>query len=148
VKRVTFERIAEVTWDGDVVHGSGMVQAATAAFDARVTFPRLRGEPPDTTTPEELLAASHATCYAIGLRSVIARNGGSASRVRITATVTAEKGPAGVRLRRSHLTGIVERLSGLDATGLAACAETAELECTISNALRGSVEITHDILEG
>ena len=108
MRAVTFTRSAELTWEGDVVRGSGGVKAGSGAFSVAATFPTLRGEPQDTTTPEELLAASHAVCFGIGLRSVIARRGGSASRIVVTATITAEKGPDGIRLRRSHLSGVVE----------------------------------------
>lgn len=145
MKRVTFDRTAEVDWHGDVRTGSGLVRAESKAFHTQVTFPTLRGEPDGTTTPEELLAASHASCYAIGLRSVIARSGGTASRIIVTAAITAEKGAGGIRILRSHLRGVVHELAGLDAAGLAQCAEAAKLECTISNALQGSVEITHDV---
>ena len=145
MKSVTFDRTAEVDWHGDVRTGSGLVSAGSNAFQARVTFPTLRGEPDGTTTPEELLAASHASCYAIGLRSVIARSGGTAARVVVTAAITAKKGSGGIRILRCHLRGVVHELGGLDAAGLAECAEAAKRECTISNALQGSVEITHDV---
>lgn len=146
-RTVSFSRSAELHWEGDVVRGSGRVSATTAAFEIPVRFPGLRGEPAGVTSPEELLAASHAACYGIGLRSVIARSGGSADRVIVTATITAEKGPEGIRVRRSHLSGIVEGLSGVDARQLKAVGALAAEECTISNAIRESVEITHQIVE-
>jgi lipoyl-dependent peroxiredoxin len=145
-KTVTFARSAEIAWDGDVVRGSGAVRAGSGAFDIPATFPSLRGEAPGTTTPEELLAASHAVCFAIGLRSVLARSGGSASRILLTATITAEKGPGGIRVRRSHLSGVVEGLLGVDASRLAGIGGIVEQECTISNAIRGAVAITYDIV--
>jgi osmotically inducible protein OsmC len=146
MKRATFQRKAEVTWDGDVTHGSGRVRSATSAFDAAVTFPTLRGDPESTTTPEELLAASHAACYAIGLRSVIARNGGSAARVLVTATITAEKGPEGIRILGSHLAGTVEQLTGMDDAKLRESADAARRECTISNAIGGAVQISYEVI--
>lgn len=82
----TFSRSAEVRWTGDVMRGSGEAVAASGAFTVPVRFPSTLGEPPGKTTPEELLAASHATCFGIGLRSVIGRRGGSASRVVVSAT--------------------------------------------------------------
>jgi osmotically inducible protein OsmC len=145
MRMVTFSRSAELTWSGDVVTGSGHVKATTGAFDVAATFPTLRGERENTTTPEELLAASHAVCYGIGLRSVIARQGGSASRIVTTATITAEKGPEGIRIRRSHLRGVVIGLEGLAADRLTEIGRTVEQECTISAAIRGSVTITYEI---
>lgn len=102
-KAATFSRSAELVWEGDLAHGSGEVKAPGGAFDAPVRFPSLRGEPAETTSPEELLAASHASCFGIGLRSVIGRHGASAARLAVRATITAEKGPRGIRVLRSHL---------------------------------------------
>ena len=145
MRTVTFSRSAELAWQGDVVRGSGQVSAGSGAFTVAATFPTLRGEAPGSTTPEELLAASHAVCYGIGLRSVIGRHGGSAVRIVVTATVTAEKGPEGIRIRRSHLSGVVEGLDRIDPAALNDIGAEAKRECTISTALRGSVEISHEI---
>jgi osmotically inducible protein OsmC len=145
MRTVMFTRSAELTWNGDVVRGSGKVNAGSGAFSVAATFPTLRGEPQDTTTPEELLAASHAVCFGIGVRSVIGRRGGTATKVVVTATLTAEKGPEGIRVRRSHLAGVVEGLQGVEASALSEIGIEAERECTISTAIRGSVQISHDI---
>ena len=119
--------------------------AASEAFLLAATFPRIRGEPPGSTTPEELLAAAHATCFGIALRSVIAQRGGTARRVRVSATVTAEKGGGAIRLQSSHLTGEVEGLEGIDPAALPEIAHAAEQACTISVAIRGTVSITTDV---
>lgn len=145
MKRAVFERSAEVTWKGDVVRGSGRVAGASQAFDTDVSFPTLRGETSGVTTPEELLAAAHAACYAIGLRSVIQARSGSASQIVVSATVSAEKGANGIRILRSHLRATIHQLRGLDPVALAECGDEAERECTISNALAGNVEITHEV---
>lgn len=141
----TFSRSAEVRWDGDVMHGSGDVTAASGAFAIPIRFPSTLGEPPGKTTPEELLAASHATCFGIGLRSVIGRRGGSATKVIVSATVTAEKGPAGIRILSSHLEGTIEDLVKIDELELPDIGREVADGCTISAAIRGSVEITHKV---
>jgi osmotically inducible protein OsmC len=110
-----------------------------------VTFPRLSGEPDGATTPEELLAASHATCFGIGLRSIVAQRGGRADRIRVTATVTAEKGSGLVRIRSSHLRAEIEGLSGIDVKDLNEIGSTAEEACTISAAIRGNVLVTVEV---
>src|ERR671919_3194395 len=133
----TLSRRAVLEWHGDVMDGAGDVTAGTRAFAVPVTFPTTGGEAPGKTTPEELLAASHATCYGIGLRSLIGRRGGRARRVTVTATVTAEKGPHGIRLQSSRLTGIVEGLEGIDQSQLHQLARETEERCTISIAIRG-----------
>lgn len=141
----TFSRSAEVRWTGDVMRGSGEAVAASGAFTVPVRFPSTLGEPPGKTTPEELLAASHATCFGIGLRSVIGRRGGSASRVVVSATVTAEKGSTGIRILSSHLAGLVEGLDKIDEGDLPDIGREVADGCTISAAIRGTVEITHTI---
>jgi osmotically inducible protein OsmC len=141
----TFSRRAVAAWTGEVARGIGEVAGATAAFHAAVTFPRLGGEPAGTTTPEEMLAASQATCYAIGLRSVIGRRGGKAERVTVTATITAEKSGGLIRIVSSHLQGVVDGLEGIESAELAEIAKAAEEGCTISNAIRGAVAISVDV---
>jgi organic hydroperoxide reductase OsmC/OhrA len=68
------------------MRGSGSVTGSSSRFSVPATFPRVAGEPPGTTTPEEMLAASHAACYGIGLRGLIAQRGardhGSQPRAR------------------------------------------------------------------
>ena len=110
--------------------------------DFRNTFPRLSGEPDGATTPEELLAASHAVCFGIGLRSVLAQRGGSASQLRVMATITADKGGGRIGIRSAHLDAVVEGLEGVDAAELDEIAREAEVDCTISVLLRATVPIT------
>jgi osmotically inducible protein OsmC len=81
----TFSRHAVLDWTGDMMDGVGKVTVGTGAFAVPATFPSTAGEAAGKTTPEELLAASHATCYGIGLRSLIGRHGGRAQRVTVTA---------------------------------------------------------------
>ncbi len=142
----TLSRQAVLEWNGDVMDGAGQVTAGTGAFAVPATFPSTAGEAAGKTTPEELLAASHATCYGIGLRSLIGRHGGRAKRVAVTATITAEKGPHGIRIQSSHLSGEVESLEGIDHAQLQEIARETRDRCTISIALEGTVAITYDIV--
>lgn len=142
----TFSRSAVLDWNGDVLDGAGTITAGTQAFAVPATFPSIAGEAAGKTTPEELLAASHATCYGIGLRSLIGRRGGRAQGVRVTATITAEKGPGGIRIRSSHLSGEITGLEGIDPARLEDIAQETRERCTISMAIAGTVEITHDIV--
>jgi osmotically inducible protein OsmC len=141
----TFSRHAVAVWTGDVARGQGRVTAGSEAFAVPMTFPRLAGEPRGATTPEELLAASQANCYAIALRSVLAQRGAIARRVSVTATITADKGAGVIRLVSSHLEGAVEGLEGIDAAALREVAKAAEDACTISNAIRSAVPVTLNI---
>jgi len=143
-----FSRRAVLQWDGDIPDGCGLVAAGSGAFTAGAIFPSIAGDPPGKTTPEELLAASHATCYEIGLRSLIGRRGGRARRVSVTATVTAGKGPQGIRLQSSHLTGIVEGLEGIDESTVQDLARETEERCTISLAIRAAVAVSSEVRIG
>jgi osmotically inducible protein OsmC len=138
----TFSRHVDVEWNGTLMEGKGQAKAGTASFNLPVTFPSRVGEGDGKTTPEEMLAASHAVCYAMGLAATIGRQGGTAKRVRVSATVTADKGDAGIKIVSSHLKANVEGLEGLDRAKFDEVARMAEQRCPISNAIRGSVNIT------
>src|SRR5918994_4328188 len=98
----TFERHANVEWQGSVTEGKGDVKAGTGAFSLPVTFPARIGESGGKTSPEELMAAAHAACYAMALNGTLGRKGASADRTVVTATVSADKGDAGIQLTTSR----------------------------------------------
>ena len=137
----TFSRTVTVDWSGSIMEGKGSVKAGTGAFTLPVTFPARIGEPAGHTSPEELMAASHAACYAMALNATLGRKGGSAARTLITATVTADKSEAGIKLLSSKLKATAEELQGVDKTQFAEIAREAEGKCPISNALRGTMQI-------
>jgi osmotically inducible protein OsmC len=137
----TFSRTVTVDWAGSVMEGKGTAKAGTGAFSLPVTFPSRIGEPQGHTSPEELLAASHAACYAMALNATIGRKGGSAARTVVTATVTADKSEAGIKLTTSKLKVVAEGLKGIEKSQFAEVAREAEGKCPISNALRGNLQI-------
>lgn len=140
-----FSRHADVDWTGGLIDGNGKVSAGTAAFSLPVTFPSRIAEKGDgKTTPEELLASAHAVCYAMVLVNTIGKQGGKASKVRVTATVTGEKSDAGLKVVSSKLAATVEGLEGIDSGKLQELATGAEKGCPISNAIRGNVAISVD----
>ena len=139
----TFARHVDVEWTGTLMEGTGSARAGTGAFTLPVTFPsRIAPEGDGKTTPEELMAAAHAVCYAMVLTNTIAKQGGKARRVKVTATVTADKSDAGIKVLSSHLKAAVEGLEGIEGAKLGELATGAEKGCPISNAIRGSVKIT------
>jgi osmotically inducible protein OsmC len=137
----TFSRTVTVDWTGSIMEGKGSAKAGTGAFTLPVTFPSRIGEPAGHTSPEELMAASHASCYAMALNATLGRKGGSAARTLVTATVTADKSEAGIKLLSSKLKVTAEGLQGVDKTQFAEIAREAEGKCPISNALRGTMQI-------
>ena len=141
----TFARSVDVEWNGNLMEGKGTATAGTRAFSLPVTFPsRIAEKDGGTTTPEEFMAAAHAVCYAMVLANTITKQGGKASKVRVTATVTADKGDAGIKVVSSNLKAVVEGLEGIDKAKIPELATGAEKGCPISNAIRGSVAISVD----
>jgi lipoyl-dependent peroxiredoxin len=137
----TFSRSVTVDWAGGIMDGKGQAKAGTGAFTLPVTFPARIGEPEGHTSPEELVAAAHAACYAMALNATLGRKNASAAKTNVKATVTADKGDAGIKVVSSKLDVTVEGLQGLEASAFPEVAREAEGKCPISNALRGSVSI-------
>lgn len=145
----TFARHADVEWNGGLLDGTGKATAGSAAFSLPVTFPSRIAEREDgKTTPEELLAASHAVCYAMVLTNTIGKQGGKATHIQVTATITAEKSEAGLKVVSSHLKATVQGLQGIETGSLQQLAEGAEKGCPISNAIRGNVAISVEASAG
>jgi len=139
----TFERHVDVEWAGSVMEGGGTAKAGTGAFSLPVTFPSRIGEPAGKTSPEELMAAAHAACYAMALNGTIGRTEGvSVDRTSVRATVTADKGDAGIKIQSSKLEVTAYGLKGADAAKFDEIAKTAEGRCPVSNAYRGTMQIT------
>ena len=141
----TFSRSVSVDWSGPIMEGKGTAKAGTGAFNLPVTFPSRIGEPAGTTSPEELVAAAHAACFAMALNGTLGRKGGGAGRTVVTATVTANKDDAGIKLTSSKLHVAAENVTGLDAEAFKAAAKEAESKCPISMALRGNLAIELDV---
>jgi osmotically inducible protein OsmC len=138
----TFERHVDVEWTGSVMEGKGEAKAGSGAFTLPVTFPSRIGEPAGKTSPEELMAAAHAACYAMALNGALGRKPATADRTVIRATVSADKGDAGIKIMSSKLEVTAYGLKGLDAAGFAELAKEAEGRCPVSNAYRGTMTIT------
>jgi osmotically inducible protein OsmC len=141
---MTFERRVEVDWKGSVMEGSGEARAGSGAFQLPVAFPARIGEPGGKTSPEELMAAAHAACYAMALNATLGRKSASAERTVVSATVAAERGDAGIKITSSKLTVTAYGLKGLEASQFPEVAREAEGKCPVSNAYRGSMQITVD----
>jgi osmotically inducible protein OsmC len=137
----SFARHVDVDWEGSVMEGKGTAKAGTGAFSLPVTFPSRVGEPEGKTSPEELIAAAHAACYAMALNATLGRKNAKARRTRVTATVTAERSEAGLKIGSSHLKVTVEGLEGMDPAQFAETAREAEGKCPVSNALRNNLKI-------
>ncbi|MBI3492174.1 MAG: OsmC family peroxiredoxin [Acidobacteria bacterium] len=144
----TFERHVDVDWRGSVMEGKGEAKAGTGAFTLPVTFPARIGESGGQTSPEELMAAAHAACYAMALNGTLGRKSASADRTVVRATVTADKGDAGIKIVSSALSVTAYGLKRLNAAQFADVAKEADGGCPVSNAYRGTMTITVDAKVG
>lgn len=139
---MTFSRTTTVNWQGSIMEGTGTLTAGTGAFTTNVTFPRRIGEPEGSTSPEELMAGSHAVCFAMVVTGAIGRANAKTASTTVTCTVTADKGDAGINLTKSELHVVANGLEGLDAAGFEALVQDAKMKCPISKALNPSIAIT------
>ncbi|HEY7474826.1 MAG TPA: OsmC family peroxiredoxin [Vicinamibacterales bacterium] len=137
----TFSRNATVDWKGTLLEGAGDLKAGTGAFTLPVSFPRRIGDPQGGTSPEELIAAAHATCYAMVVAGALGKAGASSRATRVTCTLTADKTDAGIKITTSRLDVVADGLTGMDAATFEKTAREAEGRCPVSNALRGSLAI-------
>lgn len=140
----TFSRTATVDWQGSVTEGKGDIVAGTGAFTLPVTFASRVAEPVGKTSPEELIAAAHASCYAMALNATLGRKNAKAKSTTIVATVSADKGETGIKIVSSKLTVTATGLEGMDAAQFAETAREAEARCPVSNALRNNLQIDVD----
>src|SRR3954466_12607768 len=112
----TFSRHVDVDWHGSVWEGKGEAKGGTGAFSLPVSFPNRIGDANGKTSPEELMAAAHAACYAMALNGTIGRTEGvSVDRTTVRATITADKGEAGIKIMSSKLEATAYGLKGADA---------------------------------
>jgi|SRR5689334_1351474 lipoyl-dependent peroxiredoxin len=135
------ESRATAVWEGDLASGAGRVAPASGAFGEQPVTWAARTERPDPkTSPEELLAAAHAACYAMALSHTLAGAGTPPERLEVSATCRFEPSGEGFGITSIdlHVQGTVP---GLDQAGFARAAEQGEEGCPVSNALRGNVAI-------
>jgi lipoyl-dependent peroxiredoxin len=137
----TFSRNATVDWKGTLMEGTGAAKAGTGAFTLPVSFPRRVGEAEGTTSPEEMIAAAHATCFAMVVAGALGRANATTKVTRVKCTIVADKSEAGIKITTSKLEVEAEGLTGMDAATLDRTAKEAEGKCPVSNALRGSLAI-------
>ncbi|MBM9458855.1 OsmC family peroxiredoxin [Nocardioides sp. zg-536] len=144
-------RTARTAWNGGLTDGSGQVELTSSGVGTfEVSFPkRAADDAGGTTSPEELVAAAHSSCYSMALSKIVADAGGTPVALDVTAEVTLGPDPAG----GNRITGIKltvrGEVEGLDEAGFKDAAEKAKAGCPISKALAGVDEITLDAaLEG
>ena len=137
------ERTATTVWEGDLAHGNGTLSLTSGATgDLPVTWASRTERSDGKTSPEELIAAAHASCFSMALSHGLAESGHPPDRLDVSATVTLslDDGP---KVSSSHIT-VRGAVPGLDADGFAEAAQGAADNCPVSGALKGNLEITVD----
>jgi osmotically inducible protein OsmC len=136
-------RRADATWGGDLLSGRGTVTAATTRVfaDLPTTWASRTGEPAGVTSPEELLAAAHASCFSMACSNELAKAGTPPTKVSVSVAVTADKLESGWTVLSSAITvrGVVP---GATEASFREAAEKAKDGCPISKTLKGNVELT------
>lgn len=137
-------RTSRTAWNGTLQDGSGQVElTSSGAGTFEVSFPkRAAEEAGGTTSPEELIAAAHSSCYAMQLSALIGEAGGTPQSLDVTASVSLGPDNPGFKLTGIKLV-VRGEVDGLDAAGFAKVAQAAKESCPVSKALTG-VEITLD----
>ncbi|MCB0906278.1 MAG: OsmC family protein [Nocardioidaceae bacterium] len=128
-------RTATTRWEGSLFEGSGrvsMVSSGVGEFD--VTWPSRAEEPAGRTSPEELIAAAHSSCFSMALSNGLAKAGTPPTSLDTTAEVTFQPGTG---ITGIHLT-VVGDVPGMSADDFTAAAEDAKANCPVSQALAGT----------
>ena len=134
-------REAEIVWEGPLADGTGTLTSGSGALDKLAVTWASRTERPDgKTSPEELIAAAHASCFAMALALVLGENKTPPDHVRVSAICTLDEVEGAPRITTVELT-VRAQAPGLDATAFERTAARAAELCPVSNALRGNVEV-------
>ena len=133
------ERTAEAVWQGDLINGSGTVVSTTSGAlpQLDVSWAARTEEPGGKTSPEDLIAAAWASCFAMALSNVLAKGDHPPEKLETSATVTFQPGE-GITRGRLTVRGAVAGMSDDD---FRAAAEDAKVNCPVSKALTGVPDV-------
>ena len=135
------ERTATTTWEGDLPHGNGVLDGASGALDSlAVTWASRTERSGGKTSPEELIAAAHSSCFSMALSNELGEGGNAPEQLEVTAKVTLDMKDGAPTVTTSELT-VTGKVPGIDQAGFEQAAQNAAKNCPISRALAG-VEIT------
>jgi lipoyl-dependent peroxiredoxin len=133
-------RTARTAWKGTLEQGGGQVELASSGVGSfAVSFPRRAADDAEgVTSPEEMIAAAHSSCYAMALSAEIARAGGTPRALDVSADVTLGPDPAGGFAISDIALSVRGEVEGLDAAGFEQAAQAAKTGCPVSKALTGT----------
>ena len=139
-------RTADVTWNGDLLTGAGTIDYVSSGVFSRmpVSWAARTGPHNGKTSPEELLAAAHASCFSMAFSARLAKNGTPATTLKVNVQVTFDNASGGWKVATSKIT-VVGDVPGIDLEAFRTIAEDAKENCPISIALKGNVELMVDV---
>lgn len=135
------KRTADAHWEHDLFHGSGTVKGRSGVLpEMGISWSSRTELPAGRTSPEELLAAAHASCFAMAFSNTLAKMQKPAERIDVTATATFDKVGDAWTVTTMELE-VVGRVPGIELEKFQEAARTAAASCPISRALKGNVEV-------
>ena len=137
---MTAESTAHATWHGDLTSGAGTIdRVGSGTFGPLdVSWAARTGEESGKTSPEELIAAAHASCFSMALSNILGKQGNPPTHLSTSVTVTFVPG-TGITASRIEVEG---RVPGVDDAVFQQAAEEAKDGCPVSGALQGNVELS------
>ncbi len=136
------KRTARATWNGDLIHGHGTVTGTSGGLgEVAVSWAARTEAPGGKTSPEELLAAAHASCFCMALSAGLGRMQKPPERLSVSATATFDKVGDGWKVTTMEL-AVTGKVPGLSAAEFQAAAAAAGQGCPISGALKGNVAVS------
>jgi lipoyl-dependent peroxiredoxin len=142
---MAIDRTAHATWEGDLRSGAGRFDlTSSGSMSAQeVTFASRFEQPDGKTSPEELIAAAHATCFSMALANGLAQDGHAPTKLETDAQVTLDNADGGFKIAKIQLT-VRGEVEGLDESGFQKAAQQAKENCPVSKALAAVPEISLD----
>src|SRR5438034_10873903 len=134
------DRKAQVSWEGDLLHGKGRLEAVTGGSlgGLDVSWPARSEEPGGLTSPEELIAAAHATCFSMALSNGLAQAGHAPEKLQTSATVTFQPGEGITKVALE----VAGRVPGMDELAFEQAAEEAQEHWPVPKALAAVAEVS------
>jgi osmotically inducible protein OsmC len=137
-------RTSKTHWEGSLMEGAGKVSLESSGIGTYdVSWPSRAEQPNGKTSPEELIAAAHASCFSMAFSARLAKNGTPPTSLDVRATITFDNSGGGWKIQRSDLT-VRGTVPGIDQAKFAELAEDAKDNCPVSVALKGNVELAVD----
>ena len=135
------ERRADVTWEGNLARGHGTLNVGSGAIsNQEITWASRTERADGKTSPEELIAAAHASCYAMSLSNALSSTGNTPEQLSVNAVSTLEQVEGGFKITQIQL-NVHAKVAGLDNDSFQQAVQKAEQGCPVSNALRNNVSI-------